>query len=216
MEIFYPVQQSIDQQNLFGTSNAMYTALGQLGHPGIDFECPSGTPVYAPIDGTATYATDKYGGCGLWIWSPSGAVNESTHVVILWHMYPKDTEGFPYSIPTEPGVFTPVKTGQLLGYSDNTGYPTESTGPHLHLGVFPCAAVGGTPLDPTNGYGGCIDPMPFFNGQLAFNYPIEVQAIQTESAILSSTATPAEKVQESGWFVQLMTWLFPSLKVANK
>ena len=170
MELFYPVKNPIDQQNLFGTTSPMYTALGQKGHPGIDFECPSGTPVYAPCDGGAFYVTDKDGGCGLWLRYPNNQPDVQ-FTIILWHMYPKDTpntnnlKGFPYNVPTD-GSVTQVKAGDLLGYSDNSGYPIESTGPHLHLGVIPCDNIGGA-ISPDNGYLGCVNPMPFFNGQYA-------------------------------------------------
>jgi murein DD-endopeptidase MepM/ murein hydrolase activator NlpD len=187
--LYFPVKNPIDQQNLFGTSNAMYTALGQKGHPGIDFECPSGTPVYAPCDGDVFYVTDKDGGCGLWIRTPSNDPDNLKYNVILWHMYPKDTEGFPYAIPTD-GSVTGVKAGQMLGYSDNSGYPIESTGPHLHVGLMPCDSTGEA-ISPTNGYLGCIDPAPWFNGEYAedINNPPPVPTAQVVENVKQAVAT---------------------------
>lgn len=50
----------------------------------------------------------------------------------------------------EPGEY-PVKTGQQIAWSGNTGY---SFGPHLHLDVFETAT------------GDYIDPMPFFKSRI--------------------------------------------------
>jgi murein DD-endopeptidase MepM/ murein hydrolase activator NlpD len=180
----------------------MYAAMGQKGHPGIDFECKSGTPVYAPCNGDAFYTTDKAGGCGLWIRVPNNATTAFN--VILWHMYPKDTPGFPYSIPTSEAVVTPVKAGQLLGYSDNSGYPAESTGPHLHLGVMPSDGTGG-PLDGSNGYDGCVDPTPYFNGHYAQDIQAVEAVVASASTVVSNIAaspeaTPAQKLD---WLAEL-------------
>jgi murein DD-endopeptidase MepM/ murein hydrolase activator NlpD len=193
--LYFPVKQPIDQQNLFGANPAEYKPLGQDGHPGNDFECPVGTPVYAPCDGDAFYTTDKDGGCGLWIRVPNNASPQFN--VILWHMPPKGTPEYPYQVATD-GSTTPVKAGQLLGYSGNSGYPLESTGPHLHLGVLPCDTTGGA-LAPNNGFEGCVDPQPYFNG----HYAQDIQAIEAvvasattvvQSIAATPDATPAQKL----------------------
>ena len=52
-------------------------------------------------------------------------------------MYPTGTEvtlpngetDDAFKIPTGEAVVTPLKAGQLLGYSDDSGSPLESTGP---------------------------------------------------------------------------------------
>lgn len=160
LQLFFPVKDKINPTNPFGTKSQMYTNLGQLGHPGVDFESPSGTPLYAPCDGDAFYVFDKYGGDGLWIRWPSNA--NTKYNIILYHLYPKGDAQHPFQIPTGQGVVTPVKAGQFLGYTDNSGYPVESNGAHLHVGVMPTDATGG-PLDPNNGYLGCVDPSKFWN-----------------------------------------------------
>ena len=189
--LYFPVKDPIDQANLFGTVSPMYTALGQKGHPGIDFESASGTPVYAPCDGSAFYVTDKDGGCGLWIRTPNNAAPHCN--IILWHMYPKDAPNpdnlpnFPYAIPTD-GSLTPVKAGQLLGYSDTSGYPIESTGPHLHIGVMPSDETGEA-LTPQNGFLGCVDPTPYFNQKYA-------QDIGTKQKIVDAVATVVQDIPQ--------------------
>lgn len=194
LELYYPSKSPIDQQNLFGANPTEYEPLGQLGHPGNDFECPVGTPVYAPCDGDAFYTTDKYGGAGLWLRVPNNATPE--YNIILWHMPVAD--GKSYAISTIRGDVTPVKAGQLLGVSGNSGFPTESTGPHLHLGVMPCDATGSSSVA-NNGYLGCIDPQPYFNGLYAEYIKPDMAILTTTANVVAgiaadTTDTPAQKL----------------------
>jgi hypothetical protein len=148
------------------------------------------TPIYAPCDGAAFYAFDSLGGDGLWIRTPDSP--DFKYNIILWHMFPRGTKvtlpngstDDAFKIPTDAGVVTDVKAGQLLGYSDNSGFPKESTGPHLHLGLMPCDSTGKA-IDPTNGYLGCIDPAPFFNGKYAQDITIEQQVVEKSSSVVS-------------------------------
>jgi Peptidase family M23 len=190
LELYYPVKDPINQTNLFGANPAQYAPLGQKGHPGNDFESVSGTPLYAPCDGDAFYTTDKYGGDGIWIRTPNNASPQ--YNVILWHMWPKGSAQYPFQIPTD-GSVTPVKAGQLLGYTDNSGAPVESTGPHLHLGVIPCDDTGAA-LNPNNGFDGCVDPAPFFNGEYAEDIAVKAAVVEKSSQVveLISTATDAQ------------------------
>lgn len=210
MEIYYPVKNLINQNNLFGANPAEYLPLGQNGHPGNDFECPVGTPVYSPCDGSAFYTTDSDGGCGLYIRTPDNS--NPQYNIILWHMPPSNNDQYPYSIPTGEGIVTDVKVGQLLGYSGNSGYPKESTGPHLHLGVMP---IGSNLLaiSPNNGYLGCVDPKPFYNNLFAEDVskviPVvqEIQTIVPEIAS-SSDITDQQKVDFLTKVVQFLKNLF--------
>lgn len=61
-----------------------------------------------------------------------------------------ERESYEVEITPEPGEY-PVKAGQQIAWSGNTGY---SFGPHLHLDVFETAT------------GDYIDPMPFFLKQI--------------------------------------------------
>jgi hypothetical protein len=190
LELFFPVKDPINKTNLFGANPAQYKVLGQSGHPGNDFESVSGTPCFAPCDGDAFYTSDKFGGDGIWIRTPNNASPQ--YNVILWHMWPKGSEQYPFKIPTD-GSVTPVKAGQLLGYTDNSGAPVESTGPHLHLGVMPCDETGGA-LHADNGFNGCVNPSPFFNGEFAEDIAVKEQVVAKSAQVveLLSTATDAQ------------------------
>lgn len=135
----------------------------QKGHMGIDFFAPHATPLYAPCDGDAFYTFDAHGGDGIYIRYPNNAV--PTHDIILWHLCSKDDPQYKPLIKTD-GSITSVKAGQLIGYTDNSGAPYESSGDHLHFGLLPTDKTG-APLNPGNGYGGCIDPAPYLNGKFA-------------------------------------------------
>src|SRR5882672_4825475 len=193
--LYFPVRQPINQTNLFGANPAEYKPLGQDGHPGNDFEAPLYTPVYAPCDGGAFYTYDSLGGDGIWIRTPNNADPQCN--VILWHMVPRSETAHPYGIPTD-GSVTQVKAGQLLGYSGNSGFPRESTGPHLHLGVMPCDFTGEA-LHRGNGYFGCVDPQPFYTGHFAEDICAIEKVLGSASSLLgniaaSPEATPAQKL----------------------
>lgn len=208
----YPVRTIINPKNLFGANPAEYAPLGQKGHPGNDYEAPTGTPLYAPCAGMAVYATDSLGGDGIWIrFTDSDGQNYN---VILWHMpTPADpappgvtsATQFPFQIPVNK-TFVAVKKGQLLGYTDNSGYhpaplQSETTGPHLHLGVQP-ANKNWIALNPNNGFLGCVDPTPFYDQAFAEDVnliPAAIAAVQSAATIVqavknSPSATPAEKM----------------------
>lgn len=196
LELWYPTRCPLNASNLFGANPAEYKPLGQIGHPGNDFECPSGTPLYAPCDGDAFYVSDSLGGDGIYIRWPNNA--NPQYNIILWHLFPP-TDTQEWKIKAD-GSITPVKCGQLLAYTDNSGYPKESTGPHLHLGVMPVQVGSGfrvSALDPTNGYLGCVDPQPFYNGKFAEDYGTVKQVLDTEAAMTNeiSTAPPQVKSQ---------------------
>ena len=186
--LYFPVKNPINQSNLFGANPAQYKPLGQNGHPGNDFEAPSYTPIYAPCDGGARYVKDSLGGDGLWIYYVDGKGNFCN--VILWHM-PVAADKEHWVLPTD-GTMTPIKAGQLIGYTDNSGFPQESTGPHLHLGVMPCD-VHGNDLAPTNGFLGCVDPQPFYIGKYAEDIATEQQVIEKSAAVISLVAQATDQ-----------------------
>lgn len=96
-------------------------------HGGVDFRASIGTPVKAALSGivTDTEAVRVKNGCqyGKWVLikHPNGLSTIYGHLSL---------------VNVKPG--DPVVTGQLIGYSGNTGY---SVGPHLHLGVYATQGV---------------------------------------------------------------------------
>ena len=105
----------------FSTSNPqLYSG---KGHPGIDLRAARGTPIKAALSGTVIAVTnmDLIPGCysyGKWIMikHPDGLSTLYGHMS-LQVVY----------------VGQKVATGEVIGYSGNTG---ASTGPHLHFGVY--------------------------------------------------------------------------------
>lgn len=165
LSLSYPVKPVHVNQN-FGASPSYYAKFHDQfgnpykGHDGTDFMAVHGQPVYASIDGLASYSTDVHGGEGVTINTtealdyPGGTCWFS---VLHWHMI-GDTD------PKYPKPFRgtiAVKKGDLIGYADNTGAPYESSGDHLHLGLKP-VDKNYKLLAPGNGYNGGIDPLPFF------------------------------------------------------
>lgn len=112
----------------YGTFN------GRIYHAGDDIGCPSGTPLYAPISGTVTFAQGiyrngklaSYGNC-VKIKSEDGK-----YLVILAH-----------NSKLEVKAGQQVKQGQLVAYSGSTG---NSSGPHCHFEVREISS--GLPVDP--------------------------------------------------------------------
>jgi murein DD-endopeptidase MepM/ murein hydrolase activator NlpD len=104
------------------------------GHNGVDFRASLGTPIKAALSGTVEGIgnTDEIKGCysyGKWILlrHNNGLSTLYAHLSL---------------IKVQPGQ--EVGTGDIIGYSGNTGY---STGPHLHFTVYATQGVKITKFD---------------------------------------------------------------------
>lgn len=175
MILKYPVSP-IHINQPFGANAAYYAKFLDAngnplkGHMGIDFQAVHGQPVYAAHDGYAFYVgPDEHGGDGIYIRFQDD--DGKWYTTIYWHLCSKDDPK--YAPLVLAGVN--VKTGDLIGYADNTGAPFESSGDHLHFGLAPCDQNGAF-LEPGNGYGGCIDPQPYFETQLSASEQIAILA----------------------------------------
>ncbi|MCW9054767.1 MAG: peptidoglycan DD-metalloendopeptidase family protein [Candidatus Pacebacteria bacterium] len=98
------------------------------GHSGVDFRASTGTKVQAALAGTVveTGDTDLQRGCysyGKWVLIKHNN-GLSTLYAHLSHISVRAGKG--------------VGTGEVIGFSGNTGY---STGPHLHFSVFASQGV---------------------------------------------------------------------------
>ncbi len=110
--------KTVDSQRLYKSGS----------HNGVDFRASVGTRVKAPLSGIilGTGNTDVFPGCysyGKWVMikHPNGLSSVFGHLS---------------SIAVVPGQT--VGTGDIIGYSGNTGY---SIGPHLHVSLFASQGV---------------------------------------------------------------------------
>ncbi len=144
---------------LFGKTASSKRLYASGTHNGVDFRASVGTPVLAMASGTVvgtgntdeTCAGASFGGWVL-IKYDNGLASTYGHLSLIKAV--KDQT---------------VRAGDIVGYSGNTGY---STGPHLHLSLYPRDAVsvqtrasktcaGKTltmPIAPVNAY---LDPMEY-------------------------------------------------------
>lgn len=166
----------------------------EKGHMGVDFMAAHATPLYAPCDGTARYASDDHGGEGIYLNTTDGEGN--WYNVILWHLCGKNDAQYHPRIPLD-GSGVQVTRGQLIGYTDNTGAPFESSGDHLHFGLVPVNQQNTQTLSPNNGFNGCIDPMPFFPPT-----PVQ-QAIITNVGTIIAEVAAMPKGQQTKFFASL-------------
>mgnify|MGYP003340292163 FL=1 len=118
----WPLDKVIITQR-FGKTSASGRLYVSGSHNGVDFGASVGTPVKSVLNGVVvgTGNTDLVRGCysfGKWVLirHPNGLSTVYGHLSVI-----KAVEG------------QNVSTGDIIGYSGNTGY---STGPHLHLGVY--------------------------------------------------------------------------------
>ena len=112
-----------------------YTKFGMLGHNGLDYGLPTGTPILAPHGGRIIEATNDPTGYGLYV-----KIENNVEGSVLAHL-----RNFAVKVGDQ------VAESQVIGYSDNTG---NSTGPHLHWGYYKF------PRNRQNGYAGFIDQAP--------------------------------------------------------
>lgn len=156
--LYRPVKPWLLNQG-FGSNFAYYNShFGTQGHTGIDLYAPHGTPVYAAHDGVASFHKDSHGGEGVYVAAPG-------FMTIYWHLIGDTDSAYPSPISLD-GMPKIVKAGDLVGYSDNTGAPFESTGDHLHFGLQ-LLDSDSKKLYPANGFDGCVDPQPYLSGTFA-------------------------------------------------
>ena len=118
------------------------------GHNGIDYGLPNDTPLYAPHDGKIIEAIYNKGGYGWYL-----KIENDKEGSVLAHMR---------KFVVKTGDY--VKQGQLIGYSNNSGW---STGPHLHWGYYL------KPRDRSNGYNGYINQAPYLTEGSTLSYNAE-------------------------------------------
>lgn len=135
----------------FATKNAQ--VYNGRGHTGVDFGAFIGTPVKASLTGIVSGVgnSDIVRGCysyGKWI--------------MLKHANGLSTLYAHLSLQSI-SIGQEVKTGQIIGYSGNTGY---STGPHLHFGVYATQGVKIQRLTNSKNCTGAVIPVADWNAYL--------------------------------------------------
>jgi len=126
-----------------------YKRFGLAGHNGVDFATPAGTLIVAADSGRVIETGYQSTGYGWYVKILHRDIGRGTFFVTLYgHM-----KGI--AVRKDQAV----KSGQLIGWADNTGF---STGNHLHFELRPTNEFG-SKTQPKNGYGGAINPLPYFS-----------------------------------------------------
>lgn len=145
-------------------------------HKGIDYGCPSETPILAAADGyvlTIGYEPNGYG-----------------NYIILLH---NDSSGTVYAHLHKVATYLQAKVqkGDLIGYSGNTG---NSTGPHLHFEARQQASKISTVFDPKPYMQTVVDYIP--NQQIP---------VQTQTPVFTPvTVNPMQGQQIDGGLCEVV------------
>lgn len=140
---------------------SLYTSSGMKGHNATDLYATDGTPIYycGPEGFVEEIQSESARGLGLGIVTRDKFEYEGKEYQMktrYWHL--KD-----FNV----GYDDVVKTGDLIGWADNTGF---SSGSHLHLELKPVLKNSkGTYYNAfqENGFYGAISPEPYFDGTYA-------------------------------------------------
>jgi murein DD-endopeptidase MepM/ murein hydrolase activator NlpD len=170
--------------NGFCQNGAVYSSIfGIPSHNGVD--CSNGfkTKVYAAHEGKVVKVFDASNshitkGYGAYVLSdvitlpPDFPVHPNEEVRIMsvyWHASEVLVK-VGDQVDRETPVILEGNTGKILGRENWTEEDIKNgRGSHLHFGIKLLKPDGITVLDENNGYGGYINPLPFFQYQLTFN-----------------------------------------------
>lgn len=112
----------------FGKTNASGRLYVSGTHNGVDFRAPIGTPIKSAGEGRVVGTGNTDADCS--------GVSFGKWILIKYDNGLATTYGHLSKIEVSAGQT--VSSGQIVGYSGNTGY---STGPHLHVSVYAADAV---------------------------------------------------------------------------
>lgn len=156
----WPLDNVIITQYFGYTKFALSGAYQGSKHNGVDMGTPVGTKIYAPLTGTVRNVgnTDIVPGCYSWgkwllIDHPNGLSSMFAHLS---------------QIAVSPGQ--KVNTGDIVGYSGNTGY---STGPHLHYTVYVTEGVQVMQFNQFKSVTGCGAALSPFAAVEAYMNPLD-------------------------------------------
>ena len=135
MKLEQPIKGDMRITQKFKANPSTYKKFGLAGHDGVDYGCPMGTSLFAPMAG------EIYVGWAEATWGLFYSITNDWGTCYLCHLL----ENF---CPTG----SKVTKGQLIGKTNNTG---NSTGPHLHIGL----RVKGLKDPEMKDF---VDPLPYF------------------------------------------------------
>lgn len=147
INIFSPPLDSIYITQRFGKTSAARRLYVSGSHNGVDFRAPMGTPVRAMATGTVVGSGNTDLACH--------RTSYGNWVLIRYDNGLASTYGH-LSLVKEATAGQTVKAGDVVAYSGNSGY---STGPHLHVSLYPANAVSINDL-PSKSCGGKILTLP--------------------------------------------------------
>jgi len=165
---YFPILQG------FGPSSIDYSRFGLIGHSGIDYECPIGTPAYASETGTVTKLQTDKDGFGLHVRLSHYESGKEVGRTIYAHLSEVDCR-----------MGQKVRAGDLIAETGDSGF---SSVPHLHFEYRP------VPLQ-NNGYNGAIDPTPYFDAPEAATTPQEPYYNIPESGVAIVTSAIGLKIR---------------------
>lgn len=123
----WPLSNVYITQN-FGKTNASGRLYVSGTHNGVDFRAAVGTPILSSGNGVVAGTGDTDADCR--------GVSFGRWILIKYDNGLASTYGHLSKISVTQGQS--VTAGEVVGYSGNTGY---STGPHLHVSMYPADAV---------------------------------------------------------------------------
>jgi len=162
MKLEQPIRIPIRITQKFRANPKVYKKFGLAGHDGLDYGCPTGTKLYAPMAGTV------YVGWAPKTWGLFYSIENDWGTVYLCHL----KENY-------MSTGSKVMKEQLMGETDNTGF---STGPHLHIGLRVRGVKDAAMKD-------FVDPLPYFEKeeeQKSKEDGFENKLIEIEKAVLKN------------------------------
>jgi len=196
MRLYYPVKPYVLLQG-YGENAAYYAKFHDVygnpykGHDGFDMQATTGQAVYAAHAGMARLVTDSHGGEGIMLRSLEAESDGTFATTMYWHLIGDTDSKYPSPIPSDGKEYA-VREGQRIGYADNTGAPFESTGTHLHFGLY-FSGPNGIALNQSNGFNGRVDPAGYFTGICAQDVELEVSLYQQLIPLLVSWLQSKQK-----------------------
>jgi len=171
------VNQFFGKENTSLNLQKLYVRYGWLGHNGLDISAEY-VHCYAPVKCTVQNFRDekdneKARGDFLNLISEEREIHGHRVRLVIHYFHLND-------VLVDDDLVDDVIAGEAVAVTGNTGLDAQgkplSTGPHLHFGVYPEYFEGGKWVrDGTNGYGGAVDPIWFFNPKDVGNYPTKIK-----------------------------------------